>query len=255
METGVIFGFLETIKNLSKKFSINKFIFCWDSKKSKRREIYPEYKANRNVDKTETEHIEDNIAFKQFHDLRVSILPKLGFKNIFIQTGYESDDLIAILVRKILKSAIVVTTDDDLLQLLDCCEIYNPRTKQLTTCETFESKYGVHPSMWPHIKSLAGCTSDNIKGIEGVGIIKALTFVEGKLPSGKIRDRILDSTGILKRNIPLIKLPLEGTVLPIIQGDEKFYIDNFIDVFEKYNFRSFLKKESFVQWRKLFRME
>jgi len=255
METGVIFGFLEAIKNLSKRFDTKEFIFCWDSKKSKRRKLYPEYKANRNINRTETEQIEDNITYRQFYDLRTLVLPKLGFKNIFIQTGYESDDLIAILVEHILRHSLVVTNDDDLLQLLNYCDIYNPRTKKIIDYGTFESLYGIAPSICPSVKALAGCISDNIKGVEGVGKAKALAFIKNKLSEGKIKDRILNSNDILKRNFPLIRLPLKGTVLPIIQKDEKFYVDNFIDIFEKYNFKSFLKKENFVQWCELFKME
>ncbi len=256
METGIIFGFLEQIKILANKFNTNKFIFCWDSKKSKRKELYPDYKRHRHKEKTEIEQIEDNIAFKQFYDLRTSILPKLGFKNICIQTGYEADDLIASIVKKNKEDYIVVTNDDDLLQLLDHCDIYNPKTKKLESIATFSEEYGITPNMWSSIKSIAGCTSDNVKGVEGVGIVKAIAYVTKKLNKGKIYDRIINEGPIIsKRNAPLVHLPMAGTIIITPVENEVFNVLDFIDVFEKYGLRSFLKQETLKQWRKLFSME
>ena len=45
--TGVIYGFLKDLLILSERFNTQRFIFCWDSKSSKREKIYPLYKANR----------------------------------------------------------------------------------------------------------------------------------------------------------------------------------------------------------------
>ncbi len=255
METGVIFGFLEQIKILANKFKTNKFIFCWDSKKSKRKELYPEYKSHRHKDKTELERIEDNLAFKQFYDLRTSILPKLGFKNIYIQTGYEADDLIASIVKKNKEDYIVVSTDDDLLQLLDYCNIYNPKTKKLENIATFTEEYGITPDMWSGIKSIAGCTSDNVKGVEGVGIIKAIAYVTKKLNKGKIYDRIINEGPIIsKRNSNLVHLPMVGTIIITPIENEIFNILDFIDIFTRFGLQSFLRQEVLKQWKNLFHM-
>jgi len=51
--TEIIFGFLKTVFNMSRKFETERFIFCWDSKDSLRKELYPEYKANRRQNLTE----------------------------------------------------------------------------------------------------------------------------------------------------------------------------------------------------------
>ena len=45
--TGVIYGFLKSLSGFQSLFNTSNFVFCWDSNTSKRREIYPEYKANR----------------------------------------------------------------------------------------------------------------------------------------------------------------------------------------------------------------
>ena len=45
--TGIIYGFLKSLSGFQDLFRTSNFVFCWDSKTSKRKEIYPEYKANR----------------------------------------------------------------------------------------------------------------------------------------------------------------------------------------------------------------
>ena len=41
--TGVIFGFLRQVFSLADRFETNQFVFCWDSRQSFRKKIYPEY--------------------------------------------------------------------------------------------------------------------------------------------------------------------------------------------------------------------
>ena len=45
--TGIIFGFLKQIFKLAQDFDTKTFIFCWDSAKSYRKQIYSDYKENR----------------------------------------------------------------------------------------------------------------------------------------------------------------------------------------------------------------
>lgn len=263
METGIMFGFLSQIKKIAKDFNTNKFIFSWDSKKSIRRSLYPQYKQHRRekqAERTPQEVIEDNMAFYQFYLLRTKVLPQLGFRNIFIRTGFESDDIIASLVidpPEPLQSSknIVVTTDDDLLQLLNRCDIYNPRTHETTTKDKFKEKYGLNPLDWPLVKQLAGCDSDNVEGVPGVGEIKAMQYVKKQMKPGKILGRIVkEGEAIIKRNAPLVCLPLIGTKPP--EGfnivEDTFNVDNFLDVFEKYGFQSFIK--DLDVWRRTFNM-
>ena len=47
IETGVIFGFLNLLLTWSEKFQTNEIVFAVDSRKSKRKRLYPEYKENR----------------------------------------------------------------------------------------------------------------------------------------------------------------------------------------------------------------
>ncbi len=253
---GVIFGFLNTIKTLALKFNTSQFIFCWDSQKSFRREIYIAYKESRR-EKTKEERAEDAIAYPQFAELRMKILSKLGFKNIFIKTGFEADDIIASLVSdsRVVGEKVVVSSDDDLLQLLEWCKIYNPKTKVITNEKEFFKQYRIESKQWPMVKSLAGCSSDNVEGIDGVGEVKAIQYILGELPNGKVLERIKDElTEILDCNLPLVGLPFKGTGKFVLNDKEVFCLDDFLDICEEYNFQSFLKQDEFKVWKRIFNM-
>lgn len=264
METGVIFGFLKQIKKIAKLFNTTKFIFCWDSKKSIRRELYPEYKSHRRAkrnERTPEEIIEDNLAFQQFYLLRKNILPKIGFNNIFIRTGFESDDIIASLVfNKSLQKydKIIVSNDEDLYQLLDSCSMYNPKTEKIITAQTFNKEYNIFPKDWIMVKMLGGCTSDNVKGVLGVGEKTAIKYINKQLTKGKVLDRIVNlGPEVIKQNAMLVGLPLIGTEPKggFEFKKDNFTFDGFIDVCEQYGFQSFLKKEELTEWKNLFNME
>jgi 5'-3' exonuclease len=95
-KVGVIFGFLLQLLSLSKLLKSNRFVFIWDSRKSLREQIFPDYKYKRkNKEKTKEEKEMDDIAYAQFNILRTEIIPALGFQNNFMFDGYEADDLIA----------------------------------------------------------------------------------------------------------------------------------------------------------------
>ena len=144
--TGVIYGFLRTIFALQQEFDTPYIVFCWDSKTSKRKEIYPEYKANRkdkfkNMDKEELE-FEKNFR-KQMKYLRKIYLPTIGYKNVHVQKGYEADDLIAktCLMLPENDEAIIITSDEDMYQLItDRVSFYSPAKHRKLTLSGFKRK-------------------------------------------------------------------------------------------------------------------
>ena len=121
-KTEVIFNFMQGLFALAELFEPRVWAFTWDSRKNFRKGIYPEYKAGRHSSEKSQEDIDlDSIAFPQFTRLRREIIPKLGFQNNFIQTGYEGDDIIASIVMKYsgeFGHATIAASDQDLFQLL-----------------------------------------------------------------------------------------------------------------------------------------
>lgn len=275
--TGIMWGFLRMLLELSKQFETHRFLFCWDSRKSYRKMEYPEYKANRQQEKTAGE-LEDNARiYEQFNKLQKEVLPAIGFRNIYHHTGWEADDIIAIVLRDLVVGIamgdlngppIIVSTDKDMYQLLDHCVIYRPLPgdqKMVMTYKLFRERYGVVPQQWVHVRALEGDVSDNIPGIKGVGSKSAIKFIQGQLKPGKVRTAIThaDSQKTIKRNVRLMSLPYVG--LPMapakdhvgmfpIEANETLSFDAFIRVCEKYDFGSFLKTKKLEEWRKHFGM-
>jgi len=249
-KVGIIFGFLKQILSLSKRFDTNKFIFCWDSKKSNRRDTYPTYKQNRNTVQTIEEQQLNNLAFSQFGEIRRKVLPRLGFKNNFIQTGIEADDIIAVIAKNIGCEATIVSTDQDLYQLLTPkISIFSHKTKKLITDELFIENYSITPEEWVKVKQIAGCSTDNVKGINGIGEKRAINFIKNELKTDSVwYNRITMNKEIVDRNEALVKLPYKGTNMPILLDNETFYVANFIEVTDQYAFRSMQQITTLNEW-------
>jgi len=264
MRTEVIFNFCLSIFDLAKRFEPDIFVFVWDSRKSKRREIYPRYKFRHKRDKTTEEIFLDEVSYPQFNEIRRNLIPGLGFKNNFIQTGLEGDDVMASIVMNMtVGEPVLVSSDNDLLQLLDYCDLYNPITKKRKTRTDFESEWGIEPALWADVKSIAGCgggkneSGDNVQGIEGVGEKTAIKYLKGTLKNTvQAYQKINSPEGVktIETNLPLVKLPFEGTQKVTIQEDVLFAKD-FIDQFEKYGFQSLMYANEFREWERIFNLK
>ena len=145
--TGVIFGFLREMAVLTKRHETDKFLFAWDSGQNIRKIRNTLYKEKRKADKTKEELQELYKAYEQFSELRDYVLPKFGFKNIYLQTGYEADDVIAKICHENQDDEIViVTSDNDLWQLLTPKHyIYDVKKKKNFTDKDFTREWGIDP--------------------------------------------------------------------------------------------------------------
>lgn len=251
----VIYGFLLSLFSIQKTYYPEDIVFVWDSKRSFRKLVYPKYKGNRRKDLTEDEKENLAVMFSQFTELRTKVLPELGFNNILMQPGFEGDDLIGHVVQNNPEDNwTIVSTDKDLYQLLTKnVLLVNPITKKGTSRGIFIKEYGINPEQWADVISIAGCSGDNVAGIERVGDKTAIKYIKGELPeSHKTYKSIISEEGqaIIKRNLPLVKLPYSGPnkikgelveQVPLIKN-------NFRRVFERYDFDSFLSGVKFEQW-------
>lgn len=242
--TGVAFGFINQLLTASKKIQPHQIIFTWDSKKSKRKEILSCYKEKRKENRTEAEEEEWQAAFTQFNQLQTEILPRIGFKNNFIQSGYESDDLIArYVIDNASEDIYIVTADDDMLQLLHKAKIFNMAKSKIYQNKEFQEDYGIKPPDWAYVKQIAGCKSDNVPGIEGVGEKTAIKYIKGDLKkSTKAYQKIKDGKDIINFNHQLVALPFKGTESMIIEENE-FNMREFLRFCREFNLSSFRKDD------------
>lgn len=263
--TGVMYGFMLKVLQLAKAFNTNHFVFCWDSQRSVRRMMYPEYK-NRPKDTKKVLSTGEVIDYMALHDqltdLRKYQLYQLGFSNNIMYAGLEADDVVALVIRNGQVPAewgephyIIASTDRDLYQLLDHnVTMYNLKSKKSFTMAQFEALYGIPPAKWAHAKALGGCDGDTVAGIKGIADpaksikSRALKYLRNEL-TGSYLDLIESELGqyVYKRNLGLVQLPVTNNLRPVLSRDQ-FNREKFIRVFDELGFGSFLKAEKFKEW-------
>ncbi|MFB9909937.1 DNA polymerase I [Rhizobium paknamense] len=142
------------------------------SSKTFRKDIYPEYKANRSAPP------EDLVP--QFGLIRQATR---AFNLPCIETeGFEADDIIATYARAaeaIGADVTIVSSDKDLMQLVTPnVHMYDSmKDKQIGIPEVIE-KWGVPPEKMIDLQSLTGDSTDNIPGIPGIGPKTAAQLLE-----------------------------------------------------------------------------
>jgi DNA polymerase-1 len=235
-----------------------KIVFTWDSKTYVRRNSYSKYKIKGPT--TDEEKKLDDIARPQFDKLRDEILPGLGFADNHIAEGLEADDLIAKITAETKGDYyyVVASRDNDLYQLLwKKCMIYDHVTKSIYTHWDFVEEWNMEPSKWALVKAIAGCTSDKVEGIKGVGEKTAAKFINGSLStSTKAHKSILDNKEVITRNLELVMLPHPKTPdVKINSSRDEFDFMYFDSLCRKLNMRSFLSDRYFDRWVKQFETE
>ena len=171
--SSMLFKLLEDSRSDDTEFKPTHFAVIFDSaRKNFRNEIYSEYKANR------TEAPED--LAPQFEYIRKSVeafnLPSIE------QINYEADDLIATYAKKIISlgaKVTIISSDKDLMQLVSSkVRLFDPMKSKIIGEKEVIEKFGVSPEKVIEVQSLAGDTSDNIPGVQGVGIKTAADLIQ-----------------------------------------------------------------------------
>ena len=223
--TGVMFGFMRDLNKLKELFG-DRFVFCFDYGDNKRKKINPDYKASRATKREEMSEEEKEAyeaLIKQINSLRDEVLPEMGFRNIVFQSGYEADDVIARICKQINQPdiATIISGDHDLYQLIkNNVSVYHPITQQRVSMDGFIQKYQIDPPTWRMVKAIAGCNSDDIKGVPKVGEKTAVKFLNRELkPTTKAYKAIMANRQLIYNNLPLVHLPLKGTKSIKLQED------------------------------------
>ncbi len=169
---GGLFQFFSILRKILKENNVKKVIVFWDGKLSGklRHNIYPEYKQNRHKSYSEVEHEIDidlehqKIRIKQY-------LEELSIKQ-FQDEIVEADDCIGyyILNKDKNERILICTGDRDLAQLMsEDVSIYFLDKKRVFNLSNYKEYFQYDIRNLKLIKIIAGDTSDNIKGIQGVG--------------------------------------------------------------------------------------
>ena len=102
---------------------------------------------------------------------------------IFEKAGFEADDIIATLAKKLAApelEILIVTADKDILQVVNnTIKVINPHKDNLVMDQGWVKKrFGVSPEKITEIMALAGDTSDNIPGVPGIGEATAIELIK-----------------------------------------------------------------------------
>ena len=170
--TGAVKGFINTTKQLHKRFANSQIIMIFDSPgPSFRKEIYDLYKANRTA---------------MPEELATQIAPIFAFIEhsgypLIRLAGYEADDIIATYCQqaeKDNKSVLIASNDKDLAQLVsDKVYLYDSTKDKATDRNGVFERFGVWPEQVRDFLALTGDSSDNIPGVPGVGPKKAAAWL------------------------------------------------------------------------------
>ena len=108
-------------------------VICCDSRHYWRKDYFPNYKANRKVDRKKSEYDWDFI-FETLNTIRSEIEDNFPYKVLEVY-GAEADDIIAVLLQqRALENNIIVSSDKDFIQLHNnIIDQYSPVTKKMLT--------------------------------------------------------------------------------------------------------------------------
>jgi DNA polymerase-1 len=168
--TNAIFGFASMLVKILTDYGPKSTVVVWDRGDTGRREIYPEYKAQRSS--------RPDLLKEQWPALE-PLVEAFGYKNLAIE-GFEADDVIASIVEQARHQdppipVMVVTGDRDAYQLVDDGVVKIMTTSRgITDTRVYDregviDRYGIPPELIPDFIGLKGDTSDNIPGVPGIG--------------------------------------------------------------------------------------
>jgi len=187
---GAIYGTFTMLYKWIQDVHPKNILICydWQGEGSVRKNIYPQYKANR---------VQVNAVSAQELIIR-RMLADLGMSSIEMP-GYEADDLIAssTLQFKSKYNIVIISSDKDLMQLVEPgVEMFDAMKKKVYHEEDVIEKFGVRPDQILDYLSIVGDAADNIPGVKGIGKKGACELLEKFQSLEKIYDSIEDVKGV-----------------------------------------------------------
>jgi DNA polymerase-1 len=170
--TNAIFGLASMLVKVLTEYGQRPTVVVWDGGYTGRKELYPEYKAQRSsrpdLLKEQWPHFEP-------------LIEAFGYRNLRVD-GFEADDVIASIAELAKHGGedgapipvMVLTGDRDAFQLVDESTRIMAPGRGITDTKIYDTqgvidRYGISPQQVPDFIGLKGDTSDNIPGVPGIG--------------------------------------------------------------------------------------
>ena len=172
MATNAIYGFTNMLLKVIRELQPDQLAVIFDSKgPTFRKDIYPEYKANRSA---MPEDLVPQIPYIK------RVVDALNLPGIEL-AGYEADDIIATLAKKFAGKGLevtVVTGDKDMMQIVtDRIQLLDTMKDKVSgPAEVFERFGGADKVI--EVQALSGDSSDNVPGVPGIGEKTAKVLID-----------------------------------------------------------------------------
>ena len=162
--TNAIYGFINTLRKIVEQEKPHYLGIVFDTgKPTIRHQMFKAYKAHR---KPMPEDLIPQVPILK-KVIRAMNIPLFQYEN------YEADDVLGSLAQKAGERripAVLVSTDKDLLQLVDeGTAVFNPAKEIYLDEAKVKEVFGVAPSQVVDVLSLWGDPSDNVPGVPGIG--------------------------------------------------------------------------------------
>lgn len=173
-----------TVLSLARSYNAGTIIIAADwGGSSYRKEIYPDYKANRKelVDAQSPEEKEAARLFFEEYERTLEVLDETRQMIVLRYKGVEADDIAAYVVGHLddygFAQAWLISSDRDWdLLIRDNVSRFSYVTRKECTLDTWD--YPVSTEQYISYKVLMGDSGDNIPGIPGVGPKRATSLIE-----------------------------------------------------------------------------
>ncbi len=278
---GGLKGFLKILQKLVRETTPDGVVICWDGAggSQRRKSMVKTYKAgrkpirlNRDIrNMSESEEIENKVWQQTRLIEYINSLPIIQL----MLESVEADDIISHVVQMPAYKGwqkVIVSSDKDFFQLCDDeTVVFRPIQKEVLNKHAITERHGIHPTNFAMARAIAGDKSDNLPGVDGVGlptVAKRLPFLVEEKPYSlddiyehcesidskvKAYSNIIEQFDKVKLNYKMMQL-YRPAISP--QGKQKinYTVDNFINEFNKTEIRKMMIQDGFGQgnWDDLF---
>ena len=175
--------YVRTVESLAKSYNAGTIVIAADGGSSYRKEIFPEYKANRKVkyaEQTPQEEKEFAMFMAEFSNTLTLLKEKYP---VFQFKGVEADDIAAYITQHLddygLDECWMVSSDRDWdLLISDRVSRFSTVTRKEITLDNWDEHYDFDIPDYITFKCLCGDKGDNVPGIPGIGPKRAVQLME-----------------------------------------------------------------------------
>lgn len=242
-----VYGFVSMLLRIVQDLKPSSIIVTFDEKEPTfRHKEFAKYQAQRPP-------TADELA-SQFEKVRRFV--EAADIPVYSKSGFEADDVIGTIAKRVKEDVVIVTGDRDQLQLVnERVKVYMPiaglsNAKMMGRKEVIE-KMGVPPEQIADYKGLVGDPSDNYPGVSGIGPKTATTLllkyknIDGVYKNidkveGSAREKLKKGQVDAYLSLRLAKIVTDVPIQYDIEASSKWDLDNpkVISLFEEFGFKT-----------------